>query len=336
MSVKIQLTPAELRTQSAELSALKTEYEALFQQILSEMKHVNSNWSAKLAHNFSGKVGSAVRSFSTITQELEAGAKIAAYSAAGFETVDKQLAKLYNGDYTVRVMAAPVNTENAISTDTNAQNGNSIDEAIANLPMWEREIIKDALKKYEKSLIGDNPTAILDAVELARKGDYEGATKKILGMFADSESWGGKLQDQYIINSITAGIFGFADYCKNPTFENLCKIGWGCYGPGAVLETAGNAAWDIVKKIPGISAGYDKYGVTDTKGAFNTMYTEWTRVFLGDKMADSVKNYYADNGGYFEGLYNGGKRIVNEVHEASKRNGGIIGLWQRGWNSIFH
>lgn len=102
MSVKIQLTPAELRTQSAELSALKTEYEALFQQILSEMKHVNSNWSAKLAHNFSGKVGSAVRSFSTITQELEAGAKIAAYSAAGFETVDKQLAKLYGGE-TVKI-----------------------------------------------------------------------------------------------------------------------------------------------------------------------------------------------------------------------------------------
>ena len=98
MPEKIKLTPSELQAQAAEMKSLESEYSSLFGGVSSELNKVNSNWSANLAHNFSGKINSTNKSFSKITQELMNGAKVADTCAVTFESVDTQLAKLYCSD----------------------------------------------------------------------------------------------------------------------------------------------------------------------------------------------------------------------------------------------
>ena len=95
MGNKIQLTPGELRTQATELQTLSAEYDALFGSINKELQSVNSNWSANLAHNFTGKITSAQNKCKHITQMLDAGANAANAAANAFENTDKVLSILY-------------------------------------------------------------------------------------------------------------------------------------------------------------------------------------------------------------------------------------------------
>lgn len=93
MAVKIQLTPQELLAQSQEMKSLQKEYETLFRQSETLLGQVNKNWSANLANNFSGKLLSAQQGFRQITSMLEAGGRLAAESARGFESIDSLLEK---------------------------------------------------------------------------------------------------------------------------------------------------------------------------------------------------------------------------------------------------
>lgn len=92
---KIQLTPAELKAQAAQMEALSTEYDALFGNVVTELRSVNGNWSPNLAHNFSGKITSAQNKFRHITDMLSEGAKAANAGATAFENTDKVLSILY-------------------------------------------------------------------------------------------------------------------------------------------------------------------------------------------------------------------------------------------------
>lgn len=93
MAVKIQLTPQELLSQSAEMLSLQRDFEALFAQSETLLGQVNENWSERLANNFSGKLLSAQKSFRRITDMLKAGGSLAADSARTMESVDSLLAK---------------------------------------------------------------------------------------------------------------------------------------------------------------------------------------------------------------------------------------------------
>ena len=94
---KIQLTPSELQAQAAEMAALKAEYESLFSGVKGIMSSVNNNWSTNLAHNFSGKISSAQKSFSNVVNLLDTGAQAARKSAQSLSTLDNTLAKAMNG-----------------------------------------------------------------------------------------------------------------------------------------------------------------------------------------------------------------------------------------------
>lgn len=98
MSGKIQLTPAELKSQAAEMSSLQSEYEALFSEINTTLNSTRNNWSGAIAGNFSGKMISARNSFSFITSALGIGAQAANSCADSFETIDSTLAKLCSKD----------------------------------------------------------------------------------------------------------------------------------------------------------------------------------------------------------------------------------------------
>ena len=110
MSTRIKLTPSELQTQAAEMMALQGELENLFGNVSSTLSDVNRNWSPLLSRNFQGKITSAQRTFSQITQDLMNGANVAKTCATTFQSVDSELAKLYS--------PAPGTTVNA-STSTN-------------------------------------------------------------------------------------------------------------------------------------------------------------------------------------------------------------------------
>lgn len=92
---KIQLTPAELKAQAAEMETLSGEYDALFGSVVTELKSINGNWSPNLAHNFSGKITSAQNKFRHVTDMLSDGAKAATAGANAFENTDKVLSILY-------------------------------------------------------------------------------------------------------------------------------------------------------------------------------------------------------------------------------------------------
>ena len=336
MPERIKLTPTELHAQAAEMKSLEAEYSSLFGGVSSELNKVNSNWSANLAHNFSGKINSTNKNFTQITQELMNGAKVADTCAVTFESVDSQLAKVYTGSSSDNTAETGENGESQQIADAMKwAKGDWIDDAFADKPLWFRESLKESLKDVYKNTFGVDLVAAYDATQKLLKGDVIGALKKCANDLFKGETYFGKLETKFYINQVLDGVEGYWKFVEEPSFENLVQIGWNI-GPKAVLETTSDAAWDVVKLIPGVSDWYEQHGATDAGGAFNTMYTEWTRVFFGDKIADGVSTYYADNGGLFSGLVNGGKEIANEVKKSCDKHGGIVGVWLSGWNSIFN
>ena len=93
MAGKIQLTPAELLAQSAEMLALEQEFASLFQKTDSLLGQINSDWSANLANNFAGKITSAQKACTSIVNMLDGGARIAETSANTMDSVDQLLKK---------------------------------------------------------------------------------------------------------------------------------------------------------------------------------------------------------------------------------------------------
>ncbi len=91
---KIKLSPEELMAQSTEFSSLQSEYEALFAQATTALNGMNESWSPNLSHNFSGKIQSAQKKFSSVTNMLANGAAAARISASVFTTPSNILAQL--------------------------------------------------------------------------------------------------------------------------------------------------------------------------------------------------------------------------------------------------
>lgn len=92
----IKYTPSELLAQSAEMTALQSEYDALFVKTTNALNGLNESWSANLSKNFSGKIQSAQKSFSSILNMLTNGsmaAKLGAtsHSPTSIETFLKSL-----------------------------------------------------------------------------------------------------------------------------------------------------------------------------------------------------------------------------------------------------
>ena len=328
MGERIKITPAELQAQAVEMKTLEGEFSSLFSGVSSDLKKVNTNWSPNLSHNFEGKINSAQKSFTQITQELMNGAKVADTCAVTFQSVDSELSKLYC-------------TEGNEKTDTQTVaavmewlDGGWIDEQLSGLPLWMRESIKEALSDASKEFFGDNFGSAYDITQKILEGDYLGALKKATGVFYNKKGFFNSLGPKFYINSVFGMAEEYIEYAKEPSLQNLLSIGWSGT-VGSVFETTGNAAWDVAKYIPGVSDWYEEHGATDMGSAFNVAYTETVRAIWGDDMADYCGSYYANNGGLFDGLVNGFKEIKRAVDDSCEKHGGIVGVWLNGWNSMF-
>ena len=220
--------------------------------------------------------------------------------------------------------------------------GEWVDEQLSGLPLWAREAIKKVLSEASEKFFGKTINESYDVTQKILDGDYLGAlkdaTEALYGAYNESRkielNFFEKLSPMFYINSVFGMAEEYLEYVKEPSLQNLLSIGWSG-SVGSVLETTGDAAWDIVKFIPGVSDWYDKHGATEMEDAFNVMYTESVRAFWGDDMADYCGTYYAQNGGLFDGLVNGFKDIKKEIDKSCEKHGGIVGVWLNGWNSIF-
>lgn len=96
----IKYTPSELLAQSAELSALQSEFDTLFSKTTSALNGMNESWSENLARNFSGKITTAQKSFSSILNMLTNGAAAAKLGATSHSptSIETFLKSLDGGD----------------------------------------------------------------------------------------------------------------------------------------------------------------------------------------------------------------------------------------------
>ena len=148
MADRIKLTPAELQAQAVEMRKLEEEDTMLFGNVVSELNKVNQNWSPNLAHNFSGKITSAQKKFTQITQLLQEGAKVAETCAVTFESVDLNLSKLYGYGKEKTVMARKVADDSLDSSKDDSKSKRSIKEDFEEL-----EHIYNGLSEEEKLLV---------------------------------------------------------------------------------------------------------------------------------------------------------------------------------------
>lgn len=97
---QIQITPAELRSQAAEMTSLRAEYERLFSDLDTVLNRANDAWSENLSRNFVGKITTTKKSCSSILEALDWGINAANKSADSFESVDNSAAVKLNGGET--------------------------------------------------------------------------------------------------------------------------------------------------------------------------------------------------------------------------------------------
>ena len=88
----------------------------------------------------------------------------------------------------------------------------------------------------------------------------------------------------------------------DPAYQlnQLTQFAWNL-GPGGVIETAGDAAFDVVSKLPIVGDYYSDKGVTNFAGAVDSMIGDVQSIFTGS----SDSHYYQDHGGIAQGIADG-------------------------------
>lgn len=197
MAAKIQLSFDLLKQQSAEMTTLSREYEALFSSVITELHKLNSNWSQNLSNNFTSKIVSAQNSFSNVTNLLKTGAAAASSASDGFFTVDTALANSFSKGQSESITKSDQSNNNAnevVHLSTNSENledvGNIfestsdffdyIDEKLSNVDEKNIKLFKDIYKDvFGKTPLKKIPKAY-DVIQKLNKGDYAGAISSII------------------------------------------------------------------------------------------------------------------------------------------------------------
>ncbi len=213
-------------------------------------------------------------------------------------------------------------------------NGDWIDHYFPNCPLWLRESLKEGISDIAEGFFGEEIGSFGEIASKVLDGDYLGALKEVTEKIYKEDGFFNSLGPKFFINSVFGMVEQTNEFLEDPSLENFLSIGWSGT-VGSALETTGDAAWGVVKFIPGVSDWYEAHGATDMESAFNTAYTEWARTIFGDDMAEYCGSYYANHGGLFGGLWYGFGEIKKEVSASVKKHGGWIGCWCSGWNSIF-
>lgn len=321
----IKLTPEELIAQSTELTSLQTEFESVFSQLTSTLNSMNDSWSATLAGNFAGKIQAAQKSFTSVANMLANGSSAARLSASTFASPGTVLAMLSGGD--TSGLDSLSDLAGWIS-----ENGDQLG-TLGNL-------VKSPDEMFEalSGMTGIDSDTTKDVLGKLLSGDYEGALKvagdkgieTVAGWMSnglDPSSWVGKLQEMTgstlgldlgldklessYYEHVAKGVLGnavnivkdqYSEGGGDPAYQlnQLTQFAWNL-GPGGVIETAGDAAFDVVSKLPIVGDYYSDKGVTNFAGAVDSMIGDVQSIFTGS----SDSHYYQDHGGIAQGIADG-------------------------------
>lgn len=341
MAGNIKLTPEELLAQSTEMASIQSEFESLFSQVTSSLNNLNGSWSEALAGNFSGKISAAQKSFSAVAEMMANGATAARVSANTFSEPGAVLSLICGGGESGSFSGS---SELLSWIAENAQTGVNSDLMIG------------AISK----MTGVDAAGAKDILGKVMKGDYEGVLDTVADKGIDwvagalsgdlgSDTWVGQLEEA------TGGTLGLAGLEKsfgknvlgstlgnaknivkdmyfgdgNPAYEleQLGEMAWNS-GAGSVIKTTSDAAYNVVKNIPGIGDYYAEKGVTDGEGAIGSIIGDITLMVTGDSEAAAAdQNYYKDHGGIAKGVVDGVVDIGSYVADR------IGTLWHSGARS---
>lgn len=344
MAGNIKLTPEELLAQSTEMASIQSEFESLFSQVTSALNNLNGSWSEALAGNFSGKISAAQKSFSAVAEMMANGATAARVGANTFSEPGAVLSLICgggeSGSFSGSSDLLSWIAENA-QIGGFAKNSDLLIGAISKMTGVDASSAKDILGKVMK---GDYE-GVLDTVADKGINWVAGALSGDLG----SDTWvdqleeatGGKLGLAGLENSFYKNVLGgtlgnaknivkdmyFGDGDPAYELEQLGEMAWNS-GAGSVIKTTSDAAFNVVKNIPGIGDYYAEKGVTDGEGAIGSMIGDITLAVTGDSEAAAAdQNYYKDHGGIAKG-------VVDGVVEIGGYIGDKIGaLWHSGARS---
>lgn len=341
MAGNIKLTPEELLAQSTEMASIQSEFESLFSQVTSSLNNLNGSWSEALAGNFSGKISAAQKSFSSVAEMMANGATAERVGANTFSEPGAVLSLICGGGESGSFSGS---SDLLSWIAENAQTGVNSDLMIG------------AISK----MTGVDAAGAKDILGKVMKGDYEGVLDTVADKGIDwvagalsgdlgSDTWVGQLEEA------TGGTLGLAGLEKsfgknvlgstlgnaknivkdmyfgdgNPAYEleQLGEMAWNS-GAGSVIKTTSDAAYNVVKNIPGIGDYYAEKGVTDGEGAIGSIIGDITLMVTGDSEAAAAdQNYYKDHGGIAKGVVDGVVDIGSYVADR------IGTLWHSGARS---
>ena len=342
MAGNIKLTPEELLAQSTEMASIQSEFESLFSQVTSSLNNLNGSWSEALAGNFSGKISAAQKSFSAVAEMMANGATAARVSANTFSEPGAVLSLICGGGESGSFSgSSELLSWIAENAQTSGMNSDLMIGAISKMTGVDASGAKDILGKVMQ---GDYE-GVLDTV--ADKGiDWiAGALSGELG----SDTWVGQMEEatggkfefggleKSFYKNVLGGTLGNAKNIVkdmyfgdgNPAYEleQLGEMAWNS-GAGSVIKTTSDAAYNVVKNIPGIGDYYAEKGVTDGEGAIGSIIGDITLMVTGDSQAAAAdQNYYKDHGGIAKGVVDGVVDIGSYVADR------IGTLWHSGARS---
>ena len=342
MAGNIKLTPEELLAQSTEMASIQSEFESLFSQVTSSLNNLNGSWSEALAGNFSGKISAAQKSFSAVAEMMANGATAARVSANTFSEPGAVLSLICGGGESGSFSgSSELLSWIAENAQTSGMNSDLMIGAISKMTGVDAAGAKDILGKVMQ---GDYE-GVLDTV--ADKGiDWiAGALSGELG----SDTWVGQMEEatggkfefggleKSFYKNVLGGTLGNAKNIVkdmyfgdgNPAYEleQLGEMAWNS-GAGSVIKTTSDAAYNVVKNIPGIGDYYAEKGVTDGEGAIGSIIGDITLMVTGDSQAAAAdQNYYKDHGGIAKGVVEGVVDIGSYVADR------IGTLWHSGARS---
>lgn len=338
----IKLTPEVLLAQSMELSSLQTEFESLFSEVSNTLNGMNDSWSAVLAGNFAGKITAAQKSFSSVANMLANGSSAAKLSANTFASPGAVLSMLCKGENSAFSKVSDLSSWLAGYLDKYGSFPNGMGEMIDTLA----------------DMAGIDTDTMKSVLEKISDGDYEGALRAagekgidtVAGWMSgdiSSDSWVGQLQEltggklglsgleKSYFKNLFGDTFGTAGnivkdmYSDNPDYgyelNQLGQFAWNI-GPGAAIKTTGDAAYNVIKNIPGVGDFYAERGATDGESMISAAIGELTYMVTGDREAAAADaDYYRAHGGFAQG-------VVDGVADISSFVGERIGTT---WHSVF-
>ena len=342
MAGNIKLTPEELLAQSTEMASIQSEFESLFSQVTSSLNNLNGSWSEALAGNFSGKISAAQKSFSAVAEMMANGATAARVSANTFSEPGAVLSLICGGGESGSFSgSSDLLSWIAENAQTSGMNSDLMIGAISKMTGVDAAGAKDILGKVMQ---GDYE-GVLDTVSDKGIDWIAGALSGELG----SDTWVGQMEEatggkfefggleKSFYKNVLGGTLGNAKNIVkdmyfgdgNPAYEleQLGEMAWNS-GAGSVIKTTSDAAYNVVKNIPGIGDYYAEKGVTDGEGTIGSIIGDITLMVTGDNQAAAAdQNYYKDHGGIAKGVVDGVVDIGSYVADR------IGTLWHSGARS---